>query len=228
MKTKAQWLCPHLCGCAIEMDANFIDEGLENIDGVLVSHRHPIPFTITSMNIISVCLAHQPLLTAPIDEAQFLDYDEEKEAFVQNRGYVRVPLLNPSDAERLYINLYTCSAQLWKPLTCNCELYVCTDRNDAEGNSHLIKKHSYTKRCKHHKNDTDEATAVIEENQSLNKAIGLLVKTITKLDGKQNEVAWQFDKDRNIVISHPLLDQKDKDDMNALPKQGIAKSVRFE
>lgn len=117
---------------------------------------------------------------------------------------------------------------LWRPDTCGCEIEYSWDdtvaQEDRVHDLHSIKK------CPIHQGDFD-ATAygkVKDENQSKNFAIGLMVKTIAKLDGGQNEIKWRFDENRNVILSHSLLTQKDKDDFNALPKNDIKKQVMVE
>lgn len=118
----------------------------------------------------------------------------------------------------------------WSPDTCKCTLeYEWDDAVPQELRTHTIA--NVVKACPIHDHHTDKIAHyddVMAENQSKNKAIGLLCKTIGKLDGGQNEVKWRFDKDRNIILSHPLLTQKDKDDMNTLNKPDIKKQVSFE
>ena len=226
---KAIWVCPSLCGCKIEMDGEFDHASLFYDAGTLSTYKHPKPYTATSLNILSVCLAHIPLKTAPIDEAQFFDFNDDLGELVQNRGYMKLPLVNATEAEILYVNLYRYTAQMWSPSSiCGCKLWQSWDRNDPTGNSMIIQKSHFTVRCRHHKNDTDDAVAVREECESVSKAISLLITTFLKLDGRQDEIKWRFEPDRSIVLSHSLLTQADKDLANALPKPDIKKPVRIE
>ena len=119
---------------------------------------------------------------------------------------------------------------LWSPDTCGCSLeYSWDDSVPQELRTHSISK--VIKACpihSHHPDKESHYADVLSENQSKNKAVGLLVKTIAKLDGGQDEVKWRFDDKRDLILSHPLLNQKDKDDMNALDKSTIGKKVSFE
>ena len=224
---KSIWVCPALCGCEIEMEADFDISALENDSGRTVSYRHPKPYTISSMTILNTCVAHQPLLSTPIDESQFMDYDIDFGGFVQNRGYLKLPIVSPTSAEMLYSGLYKYTAQIWSPSVCKCHLFGVFER-DKPGQTHVIKKSILTKRCIHHKNDTDDAQAVRDEVESVTKGIQLLMNTFQKLDGGQDGIKYRFEADRSIVFSHPLLNQTDKDSINALPKPDIKKSIRVE
>ena len=118
----------------------------------------------------------------------------------------------------------------WSPDTCKCEIeYEWDDTVSQELRTHNVSK--VIKACAIHAAQPSKEShyvEVLDENQSKNKAIGLLVKTIAKLDGGENEVKWRFDENRDVILSHPLLTQKDKDDMNALDKSDIKKQVRIE
>lgn len=118
----------------------------------------------------------------------------------------------------------------WKPDTCDCHIeYEWDDTLSENDRVHTVSK--IIKACSlhdHHVNKENHYNDVLAENTSKNKAIGLLTKSIPKLDGGQNEVKWRFDIDRNVVLSHPLLNKQDKDKMNAMDKSDISKLVIFE
>ena len=124
----------------------------------------------------------------------------------------------------------TIQKTLWRPDTCDCKIeYQWDDTVPPDQRTHTVS--SIVKACPIHSHHTDIATHyddVLGENQSKNKAIGLLIKTFEKLDGGQNEIKWRFEADRSIVLSHPLLTQVDKDMVNALPKLDIIKKVKVE
>ena len=124
----------------------------------------------------------------------------------------------------------TIQRTLWSPDTCECQIeYSWDDTVPQDQRTHTISKivracsiHSHHTLKENHFND------VLDENQSKNKAVGLLVKTFKKLDGGDSEIKWRFEIDRSIVLSHPLLTQVDKDTVNALPKPDIIKKVTVE
>lgn len=158
---KAIWVCPALCGCQIEMDAEFFSDGLEISNGLTYSHRHPKAFTATSLNIISICPTHQGLENEAVDESYFIDFNERTMQFQQNRGYLKLPLVNPSAAEILYMNLYRYTGQM-TIFPCGCSIYKSCERNVP--NSKAIKRHPlHSKKCERHKNDTDDGKAAKEE-----------------------------------------------------------------
>ena len=124
----------------------------------------------------------------------------------------------------------TIQKTLWSPDTCGCQIeYEWDDTVPQDQRTHTVSL--IVKACPIHSHHTDISTHyddVLGENQSKNKAIGLLVKTFKKLDGGQDEIKWRFEADRSIVLSHPLLTQADKETMNTLPKPDIIKKVKVE
>ena len=187
---RAVWICPKLCGCEIEMEGQFNAADLSNEGGRIVSHRHPVPFTAKDLVVIGVCVEHQPLLLQNVDEAQFLDENEEGD-IVQNRGYLKLPV--STDAERLYMNLYGYSGQVWKPSTCGCELRQWRKRDGSEDPK--VHRHPKEKRCKHHKNDTDDAQVVKAEQSLADVARTEILKTVA--DG---EFSVKFDNQRKLMV----------------------------
>lgn len=119
---------------------------------------------------------------------------------------------------------------LWSPDTCGCQIeYQWDDSVPQDQRVHSVG--TIVKACpvhQHHTNKEAHYQDVLDENQSKNKAIGLLLKTFKKLDGGQDEIKWRFEADRSIVLSHPLLTQADKETMNTLPKPDIIKKVKVE
>lgn len=118
---------------------------------------------------------------------------------------------------------------LWSPDTCECQIeYQWDDAVAQEDRVHTVSR--VLKACPIHDHHADidaHYEDVLKENQSKNKAIGLLVKTLPKLDGGENEIQWSFDKDRNVILSHPLLTQADIDIMNTVDKTEISKEINF-
>ena len=154
---------------------------------------------------------------------------------------------------------------LWSPDTCDptgenkfsCQIeYQWYDTVPQDQRTHTVSE--IIKVCPihaHHLTKEAHYQDVLDENRSKNKAIGLLVKKIPKLEAylaqeeqeeivlrtmddgsvfsykrkKPNEqVKWRFEADRSIVLSHSLLTQVDKETMNALPKLDIIKKVKVE
>ncbi|MEK7180615.1 MAG: hypothetical protein AAB706_04015 [Patescibacteria group bacterium] len=124
----------------------------------------------------------------------------------------------------------TIQKTLWSPDTCGCQIeYQWDDAVPQDQRTHTIS--SIVKSCPIHTHHIDKSAHfgdVLSENQSKNKAIGLLIKIFKKLDGGDSEIKWRFEIDRSIVLSHPLLTQVDKDTVNALPKPDIIKKVTVE
>lgn len=127
---------------------------------------------------------------------------------------------------------------VWSPDTCGCQIVYEWDDSVPEDEriSTAIEscmshdgKEIFTIKCpihNHHTNKDEHYADVLSENNSKNIAIGLLIKTIGKLDGGAGDVKWRFDDNRNVILSHPMLTQNDKDDMNALDKKGIYKLTK--
>lgn len=119
---------------------------------------------------------------------------------------------------------------LWSPDTCGCQIeYEWDDSVSQEDRTHSVS--NIVKACSihnHHAEKENHYADVLNENTSKNKAISLLVASIPKLDGGEKEVKWSFDKNRNIVLSHPLLTDKDKSDLNLIDKSSISKQVTIQ
>ena len=96
-----------------------------------------------------------------------------------------------------------------------------------EQREHFLK---WISKCKFHNaiSDADAYKVVLDENQSKNRAIGLLVLTYPRLFERENEVQWHFNPDRSVTISHPDITQLEKDAFNLLPKTDIVKKVNLE
>src|SRR2546430_486325 len=88
----AIWIPPSLCGCKLQITADFVDDSI--VEGV--SYRHPKPFTITDLKIVAVCSGHKVHLAEMPDTSRFCDDG------VQHRGYLRYPIAHPTPAECLY------------------------------------------------------------------------------------------------------------------------------
>jgi hypothetical protein len=120
---------------------------------------------------------------------------------------------------------------LWSPDTCECQIeYQWDDSVPQDQRVHTISK--IVKSCQihsHHGSDKESHYAdVLSENQSKNKAIGLLIKTLPNLDGKDKEIKWRFDNNRNVILSHDSLTKDDIKTLNDIDKSDIEKSVVIE
>lgn len=118
----------------------------------------------------------------------------------------------------------------WRPDTCKCIMeYQWDDTVPQDQRTHSVSK--IVEACPIHTGQPDKEThynIVKDENQSKNKAVGLLVKTFAKLDGGAEEIKWRFDENRNIILSHPALNAADKAIFTALNKSEIKKQVSIE
>lgn len=124
----------------------------------------------------------------------------------------------------------TIQKTLWSPDTCACQIeFEWDDSVPQELRTHTVA--TIVKACSIHTSQPNKEShyqEVLDENQSKNKAIGLLVKSIAKLDGGDADINWRFDNNREIILSHSLLTQADKDLFNVLPKSDIKKKVTVE
>lgn len=110
----------------------------------------------------------------------------------------------------------------WRPDTCDCVIEF--DGHDGSGNQIL----SSIQKCAIHTAlpDSEAHQAVIDENQSKNRAIGILISQHKKIPAEN--VSWEMNPDRSIKIKTDLITQEEKDFLNILPKDNISKQVTFE
>ena len=187
------WICPALCGCEIELVADWSEPITYDALGRSVSYRHPIGYTITNLTIINVCAAHDSYKTDPLP----------KDPYGGAPGYMSIPV-NPTEAEALYIRLYQYSGGTWKPDTCGCTIYQCSNRflDDSKHLEHSI----HTKRCKFHSNDIDHSV-VIKENSDKE-----LIKQQIKDDYglTDDDIKWSFEDDRSLTLNISKLSINEK------------------
>lgn len=169
MAEKALWVAPSLCGCALAITADWLPGDV--IDGV--SYRHPKAFTITAIEVSSVCEAHAKAQYEMADTSSFFAAPEpgsyhdhlNRQAgvipgpaqLVQTRGYLKYPIDNPPPAENLYTALYFHGGQV-HGLPCGCKAYQHIDRSQP-GTPLLswYKKHPlHTAKCFRHTGDSDD------------------------------------------------------------------------
>ncbi len=101
-----------MCGCELEIRAVWPKGAVNNG----ISYRHPIPFTITHIDIVNVCADHQHVLNEPAITSW------------HRTGYIKLPIENPTDAQKLYVYLWRYSGQKIVTPICDCSIYgVCED-----------------------------------------------------------------------------------------------------
>lgn len=188
------WIAPKLCGCKLRIRADFV-EGADNtkiidnetINGMPIirgpgqgkeTYQQPIPHTIESLEIVSVCDEHKEHTKKMyFDQLDFFDLDHTGKAYVQKRGYLSYPIKNPTSAEMLYTYLYSHGGTN-HTLPCGCKTYFNWDKNAKgefiEGTIKYHENHPLnTSRCLRHHNDVGHEQA-LEENRKENlKAEGL-------------------------------------------------------
>jgi len=130
-KDTRRWASPALCGCELDITATWPDE--PEADGV--ENRHPIPFTITDIQVASVCLEHEAWETEPVGA----------DPYMGSPGYIKVPV-SPTKAENLYIHLFKLTGQKVKK-ACGCVDYECHYRDGQT--PHVKLEHpKHTKVCR--------------------------------------------------------------------------------
>ena len=222
MIQKAIWICPALCGCEIEMTANWVHDLFQRGNDT-ISYGHPVPYTISDLMVHAVCAEHDHLQIDPvaenpyfISEEDFINliehFDVQDEATyheianISKRGYIGVPP-NPTNAEKLYIGLYNYSSILHGLDTCQCKIYK-VHRRDSE-QMEISKREDVTYKCKYHKADNDAHDQALTEHTLKNDVVNQLTETHPDLT-KQNadgtsvlddsKVRWKFDKSRKLQI----------------------------
>lgn len=160
----AIWIPPSLCGCQLQITADFPDGSVVNG----VSYRHPKPFTITNIVILSQCStpSHVAAAKAMVDTSRFFDaptatpgsvqawldakYPNVLPASVQNRGYLKYPIANPTPAQCLYTFLSMHKGQKHS-YPCGCSAHEWID--DVGVLTH-VKHPTNTAQCLCHQGDT--------------------------------------------------------------------------
>lgn len=119
----------------------------------------------------------------------------------------------------------------WKPDTCDCEIeYEWDDSVPQEQRTHTIS--NVVKACPAHdthNNKEDHFKSVLDENQSKNRAIGLVLKNHPEIE-KATDVGWRMNPDRSVVIILPDKIKVNADNLTNLSDANvdIAKVVSFE
>lgn len=138
------WIPPSLCGCQLRITADWTSDSIK--DGI--SYRHPIPFTIKAIEIVSVCPAHDGV-SMP-DTLGLFEVDKETDTLIQRRGYLKHPIANPTQAEILYTFLSQFNGQTHR-LPCGCQSHQFIDENKEV---RYLQHEKHTKKCHAHKHDT--------------------------------------------------------------------------
>lgn len=228
---KRIWICPALCGCELEITAEWPADSLViDGNGRKTSHMFPKGMVgkqgqekqfIQSINVVNICPLHIGLDQTMPDTSGFFDMNNDDGALRQNRGYLLYPIANPTPGEILFTNLYGFLGRRQRSATCGCEMYnpVQTDqrRENVVELAHRKNPH-LTKKCRHHLNDTDDHQACLAENAKLGQVLREILKSSTSLhedllDDKGEVVGRQFktgkepsfalDDARNITITLP-------------------------
>lgn len=148
MRQNALWEPPCLCGCILHIWADWA----ESQNGH--TYAHPIPFSITNIEIVKVCDGHQEWTKSMPDVSR---HYEDKHPYTgkpyQARGYLAHPIVNPTDAQCLYENLCIYNGQL-NSFPCGCSAYQYFDH---EGNfCSYIDHPRHTRKCCDHEYDTED------------------------------------------------------------------------
>ncbi len=142
------WIPPSLCGCQLKMTADFTDGSV--VDGV--SYRHPKPFTITSIAIINVCANHKSKILIMPSILNLFDSDPINGGMKQNRGYLKHPIIAPTEAECLYTFLSQYGGQI-HGYPCGCKTHQFVDE---KGNATYLEHPINNQKCFAHKDDSSD------------------------------------------------------------------------
>lgn len=140
------WDPPPLCDCRFLITADWPDYQGE------ITYKHPTPFTIQRIELISCCDEHKELCKEMPDVSELFDLDRKTNRMKQNRGYLRYPIENPTEAEILYTHFYFHGGQV-RSFPCGCSAYqhVCP-----AGNISVMEHPIHSGKCFVHANDTPE------------------------------------------------------------------------
>lgn len=159
----AIWLPPSDCGCQLKITADFRDESI--VAGF--THRHPRPLSIRNIEIVNCCDRHAQAIKRGMQDTDHLfgecNITGNK---IQQRGYLKLPIEKPTDAEILYQYLCGHKSQT-RSYPCGCRAYMWGDFNS---NYKYIFKDGITRKCFRHLHDTiDMAQAQAEFDASIPK-----------------------------------------------------------
>lgn len=144
------WIPPSLCGCVFKIAADFTDVPADG-----VSFRHPTPYTITSLEIVSCCQAHLEHKKSMPDVSGLFGVDSITGELVQQRGYLKHPVAQPTEAECLYTFLAQFNGQTHSyPCGCSSHQFV-----DEKKNVTYLAHPKHTRRCHRHREDGHDMRA---------------------------------------------------------------------
>ena len=238
MIEKCIFISPKLCGCEIELTANWADTPILK-DGRKVSYQHPIPRTISSIEIVNVCSGHQSVLTEPLEENYYHYTDEERNNIIEHfdlpeeaswnmlnsvgpKGYLHLQNLDlAGPAEKLYIYHYRYSGATLNPDTCKCKIQRVRDR--FTGQMFDVNHDVHTRRCKAHKIDIDNSRCLAEnilKNDAMRISANEIDEVVKIENGKrvldESKISWSFDENRKLRIHFPQNDKTVKDRAKSL------------
>lgn len=180
----ATWIPPGLCGCEFRITADWTEPN----DGT-IRYRHPIPHTITDIQITSICATHIPQSKVMMDTSVFFDtpalnpiqqFLQNKNAVAlkpkQNRGYLTYPIANPTPAQMLY-SFFSMHAGQKEHLPCGCARYGFSDETNyaqimqgvdsrAARNKTYVHHPSHTHHCRHHPVDGPDCAQAVADNDA--------------------------------------------------------------
>lgn len=145
----AIWIPPSLCGCQIRMTADFTDGSVVNG----ISYKHPIPFTISRIEIVNACEHHLGHTSQMRDTEDLMEIDQYTGNKFQQRGYLKHPINNPSPAECLYEYLCQYRGQT-HGFPCGCKTHQFIDPLHPEKKITYLHHPHHHKRCKAHQDDS--------------------------------------------------------------------------
>lgn len=190
----AIWIPPSLCGCQLRITGDFIDGSV--INGV--SYKHPAQYTISNIDIVSVCDEHQPQTLEMPDTSVFFDTPDEiitlpdgtnfaptLKSFLtqkypdialprtQKRGYLQYPITDPTPAHNLYTHFWHyCGQTHGLPCGCHAHQFINGRTSDAK---HIYLDHPrHTHKCHFHHNDTVDMQNAKADFEELAKQTGWL------------------------------------------------------
>lgn len=195
--TTRTWVCPKLCGCEINITAEW---ATDLINGKM--YQHPKPHSITALEIVNTCPAHEVDKTEPIVQEE---YDN-------NPKYIELPV-SPTEAENLYIKLCRYTTNAWTPDTkgCDCRIAICIE----DGVQTVYQHPKDTTKCSVHELDDDSHTQAIEECTRKNTAINLIKESFPEVTDEELE-NYTFNDKRELVLDLPSLDAQKTSDLEAL------------
>lgn len=142
----AIWIPPSLCGCQLQITADWTDGSVVNG----ISYRHPKPFTITDVQIVNMCAGCTPNSAAMPDVSHLYETSNITGKPYQARGYLSHPIANPTAAHNLYQFLCSHGGQTHSfPCGCAAHMHIAPD-----GTATYLVKAGVTQKCINHQNDT--------------------------------------------------------------------------